>query len=84
MEKFGGVRLLSTEERVSRGSQVSDRDSMSSLWSRIVSWMEVGLSNLGCDRCSGPDVQMGEIKRSKRNRARIYFNVTGKEKDQTE
>src|SRR6187399_3255341 len=47
MEKFGGVRLLSTEGRVSRGSQVSDRDSMSSLWSEIVSWIEVGLSSWG-------------------------------------
>src|SRR6187399_1158278 len=47
MEKFGRVKLLSTEGRVSRGSQVSDRDSMSSLWSRIVSWMEVGLSSWG-------------------------------------
>jgi len=47
IEKFGGVRLLSTEGMVSTGSQVSERDSTSSLWSDIASWREVGLSRWG-------------------------------------
>ena len=47
IEKLGGVRLLSTEGRVSRGSQVSERDRMSSLRSDIASWREVGLSSSG-------------------------------------
>lgn len=47
IEKLGGVRLFSTEEGVSTGSQVSDRDRISSLLSEIASWMEAGLSRWG-------------------------------------
>lgn len=45
IEKFGGVRLLSTEGSVSRESQVSESDRMSSLRSAIDSWREAGLSS---------------------------------------
>ena len=38
---------MSTEGIVSRGSQVSESESISSLRSEIVSWMEVGLSSSG-------------------------------------
>lgn len=45
IEKSGGVRLLSTDGRVSGGSQVSERDRMSRWWSEIASWMAIGLSS---------------------------------------
>lgn len=47
MEKLGGVRLLSTEGRVSGGSQVSERERISRWWSEIASWIEVGLLSSG-------------------------------------
>ena len=45
IEKLGGVRLFSTEGMVSTGSQVSERDSASSLKSDMASCRDVVLSS---------------------------------------